>query len=108
MKTIKYADIAKHVGEDEKARGYFDRARAVRPDSWLPAYNQACLEAARGRAAEALSALDEAIRKGFRGLQLLKGDPELAALRGKADFRSRLEAVGRAARATPAKDDIDS
>ena len=105
---VQAGNAAKHVGEDEAARGYFGRARKVRPDSWLPAYNQACLEAARGRASEAFSALDEAIGKGFRGLQLLNGDPELAALRGQAPFRSRLEAVRRAARTTPARDDPES
>lgn len=105
---VQAGNAAKHVAEDDAARGYFDRARKVRPDSWLPGYNQACLEAARGRAAEAFSALDEAIGKGFQGLGLLNGDPELAGLRGLPGFRPRLEAVRRAARATPARDDSES
>jgi arylsulfatase A-like enzyme/Tfp pilus assembly protein PilF len=105
---VQAGNAAKHVGEDETARGYFDRASTVRPDSWLPAYNKACLEATRGRTADALASLDVAIGKGFRALQLLKHDPELATLRGQAEFRARLAAVERAARAAPAVDDAES
>ncbi|HXY42019.1 MAG TPA: sulfatase-like hydrolase/transferase, partial [Vicinamibacteria bacterium] len=46
---VQAGNTAKHLGDDKAARDYFVRAREVRPDSWLPAYNQACLEAVRGR-----------------------------------------------------------
>jgi tetratricopeptide (TPR) repeat protein len=90
---IQAGNSAKHIGDDDAARDYFRRAREVRPDSWVPAYDHTCLEAVRGHADAAFLTLDESIRKGLRQPQLLERDPELASLRNDPRFRSRLDAV---------------
>jgi arylsulfatase A-like enzyme/Tfp pilus assembly protein PilF len=95
---IQAGNSAKHVGDDAAARAYYQKAREVRPDSWVPPYDQACLEAIRGRASEAFVALDESITKGFRQPPLLERDPELSSLRADPRFRPRQDAVRVAAR----------
>ena len=65
----------------------FAEARKARPDSWIPPYNLACLEASRGRGDEALSLLlAELPAKGFDDPRLLEDDPDLAPLRSSPRF----------------------
>ncbi|MEN0066114.1 MAG: sulfatase-like hydrolase/transferase [Myxococcota bacterium] len=73
-----------------KAREATHRAQTLRPDSWLPAYNLACIEAMAGRAEEALQHLDLATQHGLRQPRQLTEDPDLATLRGRPDFNALL------------------
>ena len=87
---------ARHVGEDAAAIAYLDRAARVRPDSWTPAYDRACLAAVRGRRDEAFAWLDRAAEKGFRDVRLAESDADLASLRDDprfAQFRGRVAAA---------------
>jgi len=49
----------------------------MRPDSWIPVYNLACLEAVTGDPRTAMELLGRAIGKGFGNEDLLKGDEDL-------------------------------
>jgi arylsulfatase A-like enzyme/Tfp pilus assembly protein PilF len=102
---IQAGNSAKHVGDDNVARDYYQKAREVQPDSWVPPYNQACLEAVRARTAEAFLALDESVRKGFHQPLLLERDPELSSLRTDPRFRPRLDAARLAAHSAPEEED---
>jgi arylsulfatase A-like enzyme/tetratricopeptide (TPR) repeat protein len=95
---VQAGNSAKHVGDDAAAREYYRKAREVQPKSWVPAYDLACLEAVRGRVAEALAALDESIAKGMSQPRLLERDSELFSLRKDPRFAKRLDAVRLASR----------
>lgn len=61
-------------------------------------YNRACLHAASGRTADGLVALRQAVDSGFSDMNAMRRDPDLAALRGEADYRRLLAEVSSVSR----------
>jgi len=79
--TLQAGNCARRTGDPRVAAAFFARARALRPESWIPLYNLACLDAVQGNAAEALRLLQEAAGKGLSRTALLRADKDLATVR---------------------------
>ncbi|HVU39015.1 MAG TPA: tetratricopeptide repeat protein [Opitutales bacterium] len=58
------------------------------PENPIAHYNLACSLALKRRKADAVRALRRAVETGYRDLQWLREDPDLASLRGHAGFRA--------------------
>jgi Flp pilus assembly protein TadD len=94
---------AQRTGDAESAAKYFDEAQNLRPDSWIPSFNLACLKAIAGDADAALALLESALEKETGGsalLQALQSDPDLASLRDRADFKTLIHQAQAAIAAT--------
>jgi hypothetical protein len=61
------------------------------PDSWIPGYNLACLEAILGNPQKALDMLHRIVSNGFGGVDLLQEDKDLATVRQLTDFQALLK-----------------
>ena len=61
-----------------------DRAGAV----W---YNLACFRATAGDRKGALDSLRSAVKNGYREVEVMESDPDLASLRGENEYRTILE-----------------
>jgi len=85
---VQAGNSARRVGQGDAAAAYFAQASAVRPDSWIPPYNLACLHASRGDRARAFEALSASVARGLRDTALLRSDPDLASLRDDPRFAS--------------------
>jgi serine/threonine protein kinase/tetratricopeptide (TPR) repeat protein len=70
-------------------------ARALRPNDSSVLYNCACINCKLGRRADALDVLKKAWEAGFKDSEWARRDPDLALLRGEADFE-KLYPEGRA------------
>lgn len=79
--VVQAGSCARRTGDPRSAAAFFERAHALRPESWIPFYNLACLRAVEGNPQEALRLLREAAGKGFRRAGLLRGDGDLKAAR---------------------------
>ncbi len=67
---IQAGNTARFLRDEHTATTYYAEAARVRPDSWIPPYNLACLRAVNGDPQAALTRLDEALALGL-------GDPDL-------------------------------
>jgi len=84
----------RRLGHAQGAERFFERARKVRPDSWMPVYNLACLKASLGSPDEALDVLlTELPGKGFPDSALLETDPDLVSVRELPRFQELLRAL---------------
>jgi choline-sulfatase len=92
---IQAGNAARHAGDPHAAAGYFETATRLRPDSWIPLYNRACLSAVQGDATGAIALLQKAAEKGFRQPELLREDKDLETLRGRPEMRRLLTAAER-------------
>jgi arylsulfatase A-like enzyme/Flp pilus assembly protein TadD len=94
---------AQRTGDAESAAKYFDDAQNLRPDSWIPSFNLACLKAVAGDPGAALALLESALEKvtGDSALLLaLQSDPDLTSLRDRADFKALIHQAQAAIAAT--------
>ena len=64
------------------------------PDNPTVHYNLACSQSLLGQTEAALDSLETAVRLGFDDLSLLREDPDLLALRGRARYRALLRLLG--------------
>jgi choline-sulfatase len=101
---IQLGNCERRLANDAGALEAFGRAGKLRPDSWIPAYNRACLDSIRGRGPEALALLDTAASKGLSDPSLLSRDHDLDPLRKSPEFVAVARKVELAARAA-AEDD---
>jgi choline-sulfatase len=83
---VQAGNSARHLGDAPRAAASFEQAAGLRPDSWIPWYNLACLRATSGDADGALRALGESVRRGLNDPSLLQNDPDLAAVRTDPRF----------------------
>jgi choline-sulfatase len=94
---LQAASSARRLGDARTAEEYLERAARLRPDSWIPVYNRACLAAVTGDAPRALKLLAGLAGKELPRPDLLASDPDLAAVRllpGFAGLRAQLAAGG--------------
>jgi choline-sulfatase len=85
---VQAGGCARRLGDSNGARDWFRRAEEVRPRSWVPPYNEACLEASLGKPEPALKLLETAEKRGLDDIPLLEADPDLASLRSSPRFRA--------------------
>lgn len=78
---LQAGNCARRLGRAAEAESLFRRAEAIRPDSWIPTYNRACLYATTGRASDSLETLTALARRHALALQLVDGDDDLATVR---------------------------
>jgi arylsulfatase A-like enzyme/Flp pilus assembly protein TadD len=92
--TLQAGNSARRAGNPKAAARYFFHAERLRPDSWIPAYNLACLRATQGQPGRALKLLDTSVKKGLHRADLLEADDDLAAVRklpGYPELLARVE-----------------
>jgi Tfp pilus assembly protein PilF len=83
---VQASNSARELGEIDRARRYLEQAHTARPDSWIPLYNLACLEAPLGRPQEAIVLLRQALKAGFERPALLEQSDDFASIRQLADY----------------------
>lgn len=88
---IQAGNTARFSGDVPTAAAYYDDARRVRGDSWIPPYNLACLRALNGEPALALTLLGDAIEQGLRSEELLDDNPDLDSARLLPGWQTLLE-----------------
>jgi choline-sulfatase len=84
--VVQAGNSARRLGDTSRAAASFEQAATLRPDSWVPWYNLACLRATVGNVDGALQALQESVRRGIADPALLETDPDLAPLRADSRF----------------------
>jgi Tfp pilus assembly protein PilF len=77
---VQASNCARELGDVPGAKRYLERARAARPDSWIPPYNLACVLATSGDTTGAVDMLDAALATGFQQPDLLQANEDLVAL----------------------------
>jgi len=109
--VVQAGNSARHKGDATTAATFFARAARLRPDSWIPVYNQACLAAVAGDPGRALDLLQGLRGKTFLRTALLARDADLGAVRRLpgfaplfSDLRAR-EAQERRRRSAEAEND---
>lgn len=81
---VQAGNSARRLSQPAEAEKFFRKAGKLRPDSWVPGYNLACLKATRGDAPAALAELEKLAAPGgpgFHRLDLLDRDADLVAVR---------------------------
>lgn len=84
---VQAGNCARRLGQTERARDYYRKADKLRPDSWVPPYNLACLEALEGRPEEAMRYLEASVARGLDEPDLVRADADLSSLRARPEFR---------------------
>jgi len=95
---IQAGNAARFTGDSAEAERYYAEAEKVRPDSWIPPYNLACLQAIDGHPDPAMASLDEAVERGFANPALLDGNEDFASLRDRPQWKALLARVAAVAR----------
>ncbi len=90
---IQAGNSARRLSDMPKGRQYYERAAKLRPDSWIPRYNMACLKSLNGDVDGALVALREAVGKGLPSKDLLRTDGDLKNVRSNRGFGAIVAAV---------------
>ena len=86
------ASIARLDGRLDDSTDAARMAVLLDPDCAPAYYDLACYHALAGEAEKALRALESALNKGFCDYEWAGRDPDLAALRARAEFRDLLDA----------------
>ncbi len=84
---------AQRLKEGNTASAMFEKARALRPDSWLPPYNLACAAALAGENVAAVALLKEAVSLAPADVaiaRIAREDEDFSSLRDVAAFRELL------------------
>jgi arylsulfatase A-like enzyme/Tfp pilus assembly protein PilF len=84
---------ARRAGQPEEAEQLLRQAIALKPQSWIPLYNLACLQAQRSQPDQALQSLDASITHGMVYVKLMKEDNDWDALRTDGRFKKLLQKV---------------
>ena len=87
---LQAGNCARRLGDPEGAAKRFRRAEALRPKDWAGAYNLACLAAQAGDIEGAWRELARAIQVGKLARRPIEADPDLAPLRARLDWETRL------------------
>jgi choline-sulfatase len=92
---VQAGNSSRRVGDPKGARDFFEAAARLRPDSWIPPYDLACLEAVQGHTVPSITSLEQSLRRGLNDSELLEKDPDLASVRGSPLFQMMLSRVRR-------------
>jgi choline-sulfatase len=84
---IQAGNCERRLGDSAGAERSYRRAEKLRPDSWIPLFNLACLESVAGRRPEAMALLQQAVDRGLDNRDLLARDADLQSLRVLPEFR---------------------
>jgi len=95
---VQAGNSARFLGDAEAAAAYYAEAGRIRPDSWIPLYNLACLRALGGDLQEAVASLDRAVALGFGIPTLLEQNEDFARVRVLPAWKGLLERAQTAAR----------
>lgn len=90
---IQAGNSSRRLNQGEKGRQYYEKAGKLRPDSWIPLYNLACMKALNNDADGALAALRDAIGKGLPSKELVMKDDDLKSLRQHREFGAVVAAI---------------
>jgi tetratricopeptide (TPR) repeat protein len=77
---------SQHLSDMQGALQYATRAAELRPDSWMPPYNAACIYTMQGDRVHALEHLRRAVANTISDSDLLVSDPDFASLRKDPEF----------------------
>jgi Tfp pilus assembly protein PilF len=94
---IQAGNTARFQGDVPTATAFYEDARRVRPDSWIPAYNLACLLGTNGDPAQALTLLGQAVDLGLAAPNLLTGNDDFTQVRALPGWSQVLAKAERAA-----------
>ena len=83
---IQAGNSARFLDDTQTAAAYYDEAAKVHADSWIPAYNLACLRALGGDPQAAMVLLGQAVDLGFGGTNLLDTNEDFASLRALPEW----------------------
>jgi Flp pilus assembly protein TadD len=100
---VQAGNCARLVGDVPTATAYYDTAERVRPDSWVPPYNLACLRALNGAPEEALVLLGTAVDRGLVARDLLDRNEDLDTVRTLPGWPALVERAERAAESQAAR-----
>ena len=78
---VQAGNAARFLDDEKTAADYYAEAGLVRPDSWIPPYNLACLRALRGDPQAALTLLGDAADRGFDVPALLDENDDFDTIR---------------------------
>jgi choline-sulfatase len=92
--VVQAGNSARRLGDAARAAASFQQAASLRPDSWIPWYNLACLRATTGDHDGAIQALGESVKRHIADPTLLQSDPDLASLRNDARFAALARGAG--------------
>jgi tetratricopeptide (TPR) repeat protein len=90
---VQAGNSARRVGDSARAAASFEQAAVVRPESWIPWYNLACLRATQGDLEGAFTALRESLKRPGADRELLNQDPDLSLLRSDPRFRALVRSL---------------
>ncbi len=98
-----YVDALQLLGDDYTQRGKFQQGLQVdetlahiRPEDPMVQYNLACSYSLVGQFEQAVSALDQALERGYDDFRWLSEDPDLEALRAQPEYkkiRAKVKAI---------------
>ncbi len=94
---VQAGNSARYAGDPRAAAEYYAQADRIRPDSWIPPYNTACLQAVTGAPDTALASLGHAVDRGFAVPSLLDGNEDFDGLRPLAGWGALVQRVEEAA-----------
>jgi tetratricopeptide (TPR) repeat protein len=86
---VQAGNSARYDGHPADARSYYLRAQTLRPESWLPTYDLACLELAQGETDAAFERLQAGFDKGLP-TDIPDHDADWKAWQRKARFKALL------------------
>ena len=75
---------AQRLGKPDAAIAFFNQAAALRPDSWMPPYNIACVRAQENRLDDSIAHIEKAARlvpDDVNLIEYMRRDSDLAPLR---------------------------
>jgi choline-sulfatase len=93
LALIQAGNCTRRIGDPAGAERFYRKAEKLRPDSWIPVFNLACLEAIGGRRPEAVALLREAVGRGLDNEEILARDADLQSLRPLPEFRALLKKI---------------
>jgi len=98
---VQAGNAARFLDDPKTAADYYGAAARVRPDSWIPPYNLACLRALGGEPEPALTFLGQAVDLGLDQPRLLEENDDFDSLHAQAQWQALLARTRAAEQARP-------
>jgi tetratricopeptide (TPR) repeat protein len=88
---VEYASMLGWAGGHDRSHAEARRLEATEGLDGVPLYNLACLYLREGDQASGIRALRKSVEHGFSGTEAFRRDPDLAPLRGTAEFEELMK-----------------